>query len=351
MFDSLTGTLGSAEGGAASISSGDDIEGLLASPVSSTDDIEGLLAAPPLSQANELPQAPAGALQKSAPPPLPGSDWGAFGESTAKPPTPPLGYEERPSQVAASQVALPAPTAKRSRTPLVLAAGVLLAAVIGGGYWLSARAGAPSATPESPTRGPEPRATAPPEATTKDPAPSDTATPEAEDRASPDAGAAPKAAAKPIGSLRECVAKHFPEETFGDPTQDFAFLCSTKDPREAAKGMHRQIVVGGQGKITPGMREWSLFSWYELAAVATVQHACCEGARPELPSHEVCPALAGTLTDVAEARDAASVDRLEASIICLYDKQVPRPYRYTPRPDSGNKTAFLSFIRRAAEAK
>ncbi len=144
-----------------------------------------------------------------------------------------------------------------------------------------------------------------------------------------------------------CVASHFPEGTFAEGEPKLDTLCSDRDPRHLAKELHRRIVVGGQGQISAGMREWSLLSWYELAAIATIKQDCCPAATLELPEAPVCEPLATSLSRVAKQKDAAAVDNLEDQIACLYDKQAPRPYRYPTRPDSGNKSAFKLFLDRA----
>lgn len=152
-------------------------------------------------------------------------------------------------------------------------------------------------------------------------------------------------------TLAACVAQYFPEETFNPGAADFGFVCEQADPRQSAKTMHRQIVVGGQGKISAGMREWSLMAWYELGVLAVLQHDCCPNTKPELPTTSGCDPIASSLAAVATSADEAAATKLEGDIVCLYDKQAPRPYRYAARPDSGNKTAFLGFLKRAQEAR
>lgn len=149
----------------------------------------------------------------------------------------------------------------------------------------------------------------------------------------------------------ECVPKYFPEETFAPGSSDFSFICEQADPRQSAKTMHRQIVVGGRGKISAGMREWSLMAWYELGVVAVLQHECCPSTKPDLPASAGCDPIADSLTAVASSVDDADATKLEGDIVCLYDKQAPRPYRYGARPDSGNKTAFLAFLKRARDVR
>ncbi|MGE0326546.1 MAG: hypothetical protein AB7S68_29720 [Polyangiaceae bacterium] len=144
-----------------------------------------------------------------------------------------------------------------------------------------------------------------------------------------------------------CAAAHFPEGTFAAGEPNLATLCTDRDPRRLTRELHRRIVVGGQGQISAGMREWSLLSWYELAALATIQLDCCPEAKIELPEAPVCEPLSKSLTRVAREKDDASIDNLERQIACLYERQAPRPYRYVNRPDSGNKTALKQFLERA----
>ncbi|MCA9633784.1 MAG: hypothetical protein KC766_39300 [Myxococcales bacterium] len=194
--------------------------------------------------------------------------------------------------------------------------------------------------PTTPAR-PRPAPTQAPSATTSVAAPSVAAPP----TPSPAVSSAPAAATDPTA----CVVSHFPEGTFATGEPRLANLCEEHDPRKLAKELHRKIVVGGQGQISAGMREWSLLSWYELAAIATIQRDCCPTSELELPEAPVCEPLARSLSRVASDKDDAALANLESQIACLYDKQAPRPYRYATRPDSGNKTAAKQFLERARQ--
>lgn len=213
---------------------------------------------------------------------------------------------------------------------------LLLAALVAAGAiaLLLMRTGAPKTLPRP----------APPKAATASTLPSATSSTKA--LPPPRAPTAPEPPAAPSDQA-SCVASHFPEATFSDGGPQLETLCTDKDPRRLAKDLHRKIVVGGQGKISAGMREWSLFSWYELAAIATIKHDCCASTDIELPESPVCESLGDSLSKVASTKDEAALSNLEDQIACLYDKQAPRPYRYPTRPDSGNKTAFKQFLERA----
>lgn len=152
-----------------------------------------------------------------------------------------------------------------------------------------------------------------------------------------------------------CVAAHFEGETFrGD--EDFSFLCGDQDFRGINSQLHRKLVVSGAGKITPGMKEWSNFGWFELAASAVVRSGCCgaNAEKPRLPATGGdCPELSAALTalaarPLASASVAERVASYEEAVLCLYRKGVPRPYNYSGRPTAHARVVFTGFLERAA---
>lgn len=239
-----------------------------------------------------------------------------------------------------TQVKRAAKPPKRTAPALMM---LLLAALVAAGTIALLLMRSKTAPSPSPSVASTAKPVAPPTPPSAEVAPAVTASTE------PASTSQPSPASQPVSpaDLATCAANHFPEGTFGAGEPSIATLCTDHDPRRLAKEFHRRIVVGGQGQISPGMREWSLLSWYELAALATIVGDCCPDAKIELPEAAVCEPLATSLSRVAKDKDDASIDNLETQIACLYERQAPRPYRYANRPDSGNKTAIKQFLERA----
>jgi hypothetical protein len=174
------------------------------------------------------------------------------------------------------------------------------------------------------------------------------ATPAASNLA-PGPDAAPESLAGP--ELRACVKDFFPEGTFIREVP-FDYVCTNDDPRKAAGMLHQQLVRGGAGTVTTGMKIWSSLSWYELPVVVMIRETCCLGAAPiDLPDPgKPCGPMTEALKKVTRggctqeaAKERAS--SFEESIRCLYANDVPRPYRYqgTIRPQQ--RMAFEEFLK------
>jgi hypothetical protein len=263
---------------------------------------------------------------------------------------------------------------KASRGPLLVLFAILLLVAIGIGVAMflnyrgaqlgrsasdPARERAPASTPgepsAQPTLGTAAASAAQPELAPSgpvgEPRPVSTTTATS---ATPSLAAAVSAA---TGPGHECVAAHFPPGSFRQDEQ-FGFLCSSSDLRSMNSQLHRRLVVAGAGKVTPGMRDWSLLGWYELAVTALIRTNCCsavESAAIDLPqTGGGCAQLStviGALSKRPLAADQAEAraKSLESAIGCLYDAGIPRPYSYRRRPTDQNRSAFEAFFRRASE--
>lgn len=162
--------------------------------------------------------------------------------------------------------------------------------------------------------------------------------------------AAPAAPPATKRSLGECVAAHFEGGSLS-ASADYAFVCRADDLRGITSQLHRRLVVSGAGKVTPGMRLWSTFSWFDLAATAVIRQACCE-APPEssLPATVGdCPQLGSTLDGLARrpiepGSIAERATRYESAVLCLYSKGIPRPYSYPTRPTRHARSKFEEFL-------
>jgi len=164
-------------------------------------------------------------------------------------------------------------------------------------------------------------------------------------------GSAPPARQRSTpADIAACTARWFPPQTFG-VGQDLSFVCSVRDPRDAAKRMRRRVVVGARGSVTPGMREWSRLGWYQLATLATIRGDCCPSPAPfELPALQACPRLDATLDGLASAiRNGTPLDpavaAFEEAAACAYRVQ-PQDYGYAMTPKSGGQFAFDDLLAR-----
>ncbi len=198
------------------------------------------------------------------------------------------------------------------------------------------------------------------------PAASPAATPVAKDRAQVASraavdvvsGRAPakKSPAK-VQDRGACVAGHFEAGTLSGK-EDFDFLCKAEDFRGINSQLHRRLVVAGAGKVTPGMREWSTFAWFELAATAVIRSACCPEGTPhvDLPqTADGCPQLSAVLRDVAKLPVSAGqpetrAKAFEEAVVCLFAKGIPRPYNYSTRPTGHARIQFQTFLTRAVQS-
>jgi hypothetical protein len=156
-----------------------------------------------------------------------------------------------------------------------------------------------------------------------------------------------------------CVTAHFAPGSF-KPSEKFEFLCKHGDFRGITSQLHRRLVVAGVGKVTPGMKEWSTFGWYELAATAVIRSTCCTAADaqfvdlPKTPG--TCGQIADALASIAKRplkrEDVATrTAKFEETIGCLFSNGIPRPYSYKARPSDAQRKAFEAFFVRTVERR
>lgn len=307
---------------------------------------------PPVGHA---PAAPAPAPAE----PVPDRPLSAFPPPISSPPS--AGTDLAQLALATDDVAV----RKAGRGPLIviLSILVLVAAGIGVAMFLNYRS---ASTGRAAAAEPPPPATAstagaaPPRSDPAAPAaPPAGQTASASDSADAPPSSAPtslsEAVAAAPGGRAACVAGHFPADSFKQG-EKFEFLCKPDDLRGVNSQLHRRLVMGGIGKVTPGMREWSSFGWYELAVTAVVRASCCrgrDGTLVDLPKTAgKCPQLADALGELAELPVAADripnrADVFEKAVTCLYAQAIPRPYHYKKRPTGAERRAFETFYRRA----
>lgn len=244
-----------------------------------------------------------------------------------------------------------------SFTIAVVAAGGRLPAPVASILGRATGAPAPTPVPEPPASSGPPAASESPEAVT---APVDGAAPV--DSAAPEGiGSAPPGAASTTlpaeADLRACVEDFFPQGTFVRKVP-FDYVCANDNPRKAAVMLHQQLVKGGAGGVTEGMRMWSSLSWYELVVVAMIRDACCPGVSPlDLPEPgEPCAPMVDVISKVSRGgctQEAARERALlfEESVRCLYAHDRPRPYRYQGVVRPHQRMAFEGFLQRLPPAR
>lgn len=162
-------------------------------------------------------------------------------------------------------------------------------------------------------------------------------------------------------SVAACVAALYPADAFEDDAP-LEKLCGMIDPRRGAALLRSEIARRGlvRKDTTAAMRQWALLSWYELAAFAVTQHACCPAPRPTFelpPSVGTCPDLGPILDDLGKAATGqgdvdVGAESYRTAVQCLerghrLNESVGSPYKYKGPPDGGAVTAFKKILERA----
>ncbi len=203
--------------------------------------------------------------------------------------------------------------------------------------------------------------------------------------------AVPKPAVKRDADVvrNECVAAHFPAESF-DSSADFAFVCEDGDfpgtvrrlyamaaERHAdagaaatsapASGLGADAglsdaglsvdVVRRGGRQSDGGVRGSGLDWYELPATAIIRKSCCPSSSPViLPELSGwCEQLQSVVRRMAED-SAKSVDlgpgarSFDRAVGCLFAGRVKHGYQYLSAPTPASRTMFQQFLSRAAIA-
>lgn len=250
----------------------------------------------------------------------------------------------------------PVPGASRpsSRAPLLIAiavGGLGLAAVVGWKTLGGDRSAKPEPTSAATT------ASTPTEPTRAAPPPSTQAAPTAS-HTPPAASSTPKAAASTsapaVGTVDACVRAHYPEGSF-DPNGDLSFVCDDSPLIKQRDKLQRALVAGSRGRgITPGMREYALYRWFELPAAATLRAACCPNATPS-PAPKLsgaCSSPTETVWTLALAAATKGAD-LEVPVrqyrrmaACMLGSGEAGVVGQTDAMTGGEETAFRALVER-----
>jgi hypothetical protein len=157
----------------------------------------------------------------------------------------------------------------------------------------------PAATADQPTPEPAQTASPSPEAS---PSPDNTGGPAPADPSSTAAPHAPPPTEAGL-ELSACVQHAFAPNSFPEGwAGNFSFLCEESDPRRASHLLRGELVrAGGKRRVTPGMREWSMLGWYNMASFAAIRGHCCPQPAPlRAPSVGACPDLTQPLNALLE---------------------------------------------------
>ena len=179
----------------------------------------------------------------------------------------------------------------------------------------------------------------------------------------------------------ECVAAHFPAETF-ESNADFGFVCEDGDfpgtvrhlfsmaverdpdagvdgkaPLASDAGLPLDVVRLSGGRRADGGVRGSGLDWYELPATAIIRKSCCPNSSPvilpELPGW--CEQLQSVVRRLADD-SAKSVDlgpgarSFDRAVGCLFAGRVKHGYGYSAAPSAASRAVFQQFLSRAAIA-
>jgi hypothetical protein len=154
----------------------------------------------------------------------------------------------------------------------------------------------------------------------------------------------------------------FPRGTFPAGAKPrFDQVCTQTDARKGGHSLHTQVVRASSGGSAPtdGMREWSLFGWYEMAAFAVARSACC-GDSPPLATTLVpkaCPLDQSleTLGTVAVGADdaalAAAVRGYRDVVDCLVRTAAAAAFGHRAAVDPRAVAAFDQYLARVRKAQ
>mgnify|MGYP002380765291 CR=1 FL=1 len=166
-------------------------------------------------------------------------------------------------------------------------------------------------------------------------------------------------------TLAVCVGSLFPADAF-EVDARLDKVCTAIDPRQGATALRAEIARRGlvRNETTAAMRQWSNLGWFEMAAFAVAQHACCPGERAtfELPaSVGTCPELGPLLDELGKTATTAgdadlAVEKFRDAARCVerghrLNADLKSPYSYTGPPSGGAGTAFKKILERASKRR
>jgi eukaryotic-like serine/threonine-protein kinase len=175
----------------------------------------------------------------------------------------------------------------------------------------------------------------------------------AADSAAPSASSSAAAS----GNVNACMMPFFVPDTFIDIRPNLDSVCKFTDPRDGAMGVRTEIVRGGKRRgVSEGMREWAVLGFYEIAAFAIFQAACCPSP-PEIHIPVAIPtcdietplkelAKVASSADADDAKVQAAVDDYARAIKCVARVGAYDSFGQKAGPQGGQDVAFDKVLKR-----
>jgi hypothetical protein len=165
--------------------------------------------------------------------------------------------------------------------------------------------------------------------------------------------------------LNACVIPLFAADTFTpEKPPDFSFLCQETDPRRGGAALKSQVVRASGGRVSEGMREWAVLSWYEMAAFALMRARCCPSPPPlTLPNmngpcipldqrlNELTAATLGMKANDVDLKVRQAADQYTRAIHCAVKNGTTGPFPWKGGLQGGEDLAFLKTLARVAASK
>ena len=223
---------------------------------------------------------------------------------------------------------------------------VLLAAGAGVGIGFAAHTFAPPFPEPVTEAAPVASASAPtePEASPAAPVASESALPAA------------SSAAAPAEPPAECMKTLFAADTFAGEAP-LAFVCEESNAVKGAAKVKEAVVNAGTGKApSPGMKEWAVLGFYELAAYAVLRGRCCPGGETfSAPDSPGCPSMNEALAKIASVskKDSSDEDAKAAqkafvgSVKCISQSKASKTFGGYPDLAGGEGSNFVKTLDRA----
>lgn len=174
--------------------------------------------------------------------------------------------------------------------------------------------------------------------------------------ASESAPPAATSAAAPVEPPTTCMNALFAEKTFADEPP-LAFVCEETNPVKGAAKVKESVVNAGTGKSpSPGMKEWAVLGFYELAAYAVLRSRCCPGGDTfTAPDATGCPSMNEALGKIASVskKDSSDEDVKVAqkafvdSVKCITQSKASKTFGGYDDLSGGQGSVFSKTLDRA----
>lgn len=188
--------------------------------------------------------------------------------------------------------------------------------------------------------------------------------PPAEASAPVSTAAAPSASAPPVASAAAppavdplvCMRGLFPDKTFPTDETPLQFVCAEPSPVKGGPRVRATLVEVSAKATSPGMKEWAVLGFYELAAFAVLRGKCCPASALELPaSPPDCESMQTSLESVAAAASAEAtqeavdkaLDSYAKAVRCVVRNKMSKVFGEHASLGGGEATTFKKILARA----